>query len=52
MNKGWKDAQYLRAQTSFREPQHTHGGSQQSVTQVPGDTIPSSGFPVHQVHMR
>lgn len=28
-----------------------HGGSQQSVTQVLGDTMLSSGFLVHQSHM-
>lgn len=52
VNKGWKDASVFKSTDfSFRGPQHMHGGSQQSVTQVLGDTISSSGFLVHQSHM-
>lgn len=53
VNKGWKDGSVFKSTDfSFRGPQRMHGGSQPSVTPVPGCTVPSFGFLGHKVHMR
>ena len=56
MNRDWRDGSGVKSTgCSYRGPRfnslHPHGGSQPSITPVPGDPMPSSNLQGHQAHM-